>query len=214
MDKTVAKTITKDEKVIKKTTFSIRYINIMMILSIIKWLFVFGIISLFLFISLNWARDSQLLDLSSFSKMFDEQIRNIDLNEKLAQADTFEETIENIWVLPIALFVFIVLPLLLFYYQYYLRTANYYVVTDKRMIFKRGWLSTEVESIHYERVTDILVKQSFLDKIIFATGNIFISTAGSEGYQAELLHIRNPHKFKKMIYDLKSEFDEDQESDK
>ncbi len=204
MDRTIAKTLTKDEKVIKEFTFSSKFINIFMALSLIKWLLIFGVLSAVLFFAIEFNEfappiDLPMIDMDKLNNSSEESLK-----ESLAGKNFIEGSIAKAWAYPIAIFIFIAFPIVIFYYQYYLRIANRYVLTESRIMFKRGWLSTEVESIHYDRITDVLVTQSIWDKFIFGVGKLFINTAGGEDYEAKMVNIRDPHEMKKKIYSLKN----------
>lgn len=206
MDGTIAKTLAKNEKVDQKLTFSGRFINIMMTLSIIKWVLVFGLISAIVFAAVEWSEFAPPIDLSIIGVDQLESVPEKSLEESLSEGFTTENIVSQAWTYPLILLIVLILPIVILYYQYYLRIANRYILTENRIIFKRGWLSTEVESIHYDHITDVLVKQSIWERFIFGTGKVFINTAGGEDYEAEMLHIKKPHHIKKRIYDLKNEY--------
>lgn len=183
MDKTIAKILTNKEKLSQEITFSSRFLNIMMILSLIKWTMIFAVISTIFFLVGHFKEYAPPVEMPFMG------IGNL----SSVAGDFFT----RIWSLPIAILVVLVLPLVFLYYQFYLRVANRYVLTDQRLIFKRGWLSTEIESIHYDRITDVLVTQSLWDRLFFNSGKIFINTAGGEDYEATMLNINNPYGLKK-----------------
>lgn len=192
MDKTIAKILTNKEKLSQEITFSSRFLNIMMILSLIKWTMIFAVISTIFFLVGHFKEYAPPVEMPFMG------IGNL----SSVAGDFFT----RIWSLPIAILVVLVLPLVFLYYQFYLRVANRYVLTDQRLIFKRGWLSTEIESIHYDRITDVLVTQSLWDRLFFNSGKIFINTAGGEDYEATMLNINNPYGLKKEIYALKENY--------
>ncbi len=108
----------------------------------------------------------------------------------------------NILLIVIAIFGLIILPIILFYYLYYLKTSHEYLFTNQRILIKNGWLSTKAISVRYNRITDISITQSFINRLL-KIGTLEISTAGSEGYEVSLSHINQPHEIKKTLYDLK-----------
>jgi len=77
----------------------------------------------------------------------------------------------------------------IFYYGFYLRIANMYAFTDKRVIIHRGWLSTNTISIDYERITDTVVRERFIENLIMGTGDILVNTAGTGEYEVNLVSI-------------------------
>lgn len=104
--------------------------------------------------------------------------------------------IANFW-LGILIFAIIV-----FYYKFYLPTANAYAFTNKRVLMHTGWLSTHAISVDYSKITDIHIIEPFLDKTIINTGHIAIITAGTTRDQIVLQHIESPYEVKKILDSL------------
>lgn len=100
----------------------------------------------------------------------------------------------------IGIFIFLIA---LFYYGFYLKAANAYAFTNKRVLIHRGWLSTNTISIDYSKITDVHVQEPFLDKIITHTGNLAINTAGTTFHEVILKHIKSPYEVKKQLDSLK-----------
>lgn len=102
----------------------------------------------------------------------------------------------------------IIILISVFYFWFYLKWANAFAFTNKRIIAHRGWLSTEFISIDYKKITDITVEEPILDKILTSTGNLIINTAGS-GFSElkqnqKFEHIENPYEAKKKLDQLMS----------
>jgi len=91
----------------------------------------------------------------------------------------------------------------LFYYGFYLKVANAYALTNKRVLIHRGWLSTNTTSIDYSKITDVNVQEPFFDRIITHTGHIAINTAGTTLHEVILKHIEAPYEIKKKLDLLK-----------
>ena len=81
----------------------------------------------------------------------------------------------------------------LFYYGFYLKVANAYAFTNKRVLIHRGWLSTNTTSIDYSKITDVHIQEPFFDRIITHTGHIAINTAGTTLHEVILKHIESPY---------------------
>ena len=206
MDGTIAKTLTEKEKVVRELTLSSRFINIMMALSIIKWVCIFAILSFFFYIAGNLEQYNLPIDIPFLASEEAPLDSDADL-EKDIEGSTFTDNIfGQAWTYPIIVLLLVILPIVFLYYQFYLRIANRYALTSSRIIFKRGWLSTQAESIHYDRITDVLVTQSIWDRFIFGSGKIFINTAGGEDYEARLLNVADPYGLKREIYSLKEAY--------
>ena len=97
----------------------------------------------------------------------------------------------------------IVFAITFIYFKYYLKAANAYAFTNKRVIIHRGWLSTHTISIDYSKITDIHIIEPIFDKVISNTGNIAIITAGTTRDQVVLKNIEAPYEVKKRLDTLK-----------
>ncbi len=91
----------------------------------------------------------------------------------------------------------------LFYYGYYLKAANAYAFTDKRVLIHRGWLSTHTVSVDYSKITDVNILEPFFDRVLTKTGHIAINTAGTNLREIIIMHIESPYKTKKVLDSLK-----------
>jgi len=94
-----------------------------------------------------------------------------------------------------------IIAIVLFYFLFYIKKAYQYALTNKRLLAKRGWLSTSLISIEYEKITDILVKQGFLDKSFFDVGVLAINTAGTGGHELIMKNIGEPYRVKQELYE-------------
>lgn len=102
-------------------------------------------------------------------------------------------------------------PLLLFlgatfFYGFYFRIANAYAFTDHRVLVHRGWLSTNLVSIEYSKITNITVEEPFFTKIFTGTGSLTISTAGSIDGGVQLKHVAKPYQLKKILDNLMTKY--------
>jgi uncharacterized membrane protein YdbT with pleckstrin-like domain len=97
----------------------------------------------------------------------------------------------------------IIFLIALFYYAFYLKAANAYAFTNKRVLVHKGWLSTHTIRVDYSKITDIHIREPFSDRIITHTGNIAIITAGSTADQIVLQHVDSPYEIKKKLDALK-----------
>lgn len=98
----------------------------------------------------------------------------------------------------------VIFAVAIFYYAIYLRIANVYALTNRRILIYRGWLSTSLVSIDYSQITDTIVEEHFFSKILTKTGFLTISTAGTIGGGVKLKHVRQPYQLKKRLDDLRS----------
>jgi uncharacterized membrane protein YdbT with pleckstrin-like domain len=89
------------------------------------------------------------------------------------------------------------------YYKIYLPKAHIYGFSNKRVLIHRGWLSTSMTSVDYNKITDVYVTETFLDKQLTHTGHIAINTAGSNGKEIVLHHVASPYEIKKKLDELR-----------
>jgi len=100
-------------------------------------------------------------------------------------------------------FGIIIFLIALFYYGFYLKVANAYAFTNKRVLIHRGWLSTHTTSIDYSKITDVYIQEPFFDRIITHTGHIAVNTAGTTLHEVILKHVESPYEVKKKLDALK-----------
>jgi len=93
----------------------------------------------------------------------------------------------------------IVIIALALFLPWYLNKANNYAFTNKRVLIYRGWLSTRLTSVDYDKITDTSVEEPFLDRIFTKTGHLAINTAGTTLQEVVLKHIENPYEIKKQL---------------
>jgi uncharacterized membrane protein YdbT with pleckstrin-like domain len=177
MSQSIKKTIHKDEEVKKYFSICGRYIKLKITALLLKWLLIFIAVSIVLYL--------------------------VFLFSPINETSGKKFPIKNVLIFVSLFFFLIVVPFIIFFNNFYLRISNEFVFTDKRIIVKKGWIETKVKTIYYDRITDISVSQSFLDRLI-KTGTLSISTAGSDGYEAIINHIRKPYEVKNVLYEVKN----------
>jgi uncharacterized membrane protein YdbT with pleckstrin-like domain len=96
----------------------------------------------------------------------------------------------------------ILFGLALIFYGFYLRLAYFYFITDKRLVYYYQFLHTQLISVDYQKITDLSVKENFLEKIFFGSGNLAINTAGGPKEEIIFSHIDNPHFIKRKIDEI------------
>ncbi|MBU3934362.1 PH domain-containing protein [Patescibacteria group bacterium] len=99
-------------------------------------------------------------------------------------------------------FVFAVLAVL-FYFGFYVKIANAYAFTNKRVLIYQGWIATGIVSIDYAKITDITAEEPFFEIIVTKSGTLSINTAGSPQPEVVLKHIDAPYEIKKKLDLLK-----------
>lgn len=214
----IKKSLAPDESLKKSFSLSPTHLKVQFIARLIKW---FILLSLITFI-LSFLQNN--LDFSWFVK---DKEYNLDasLNSEISFLETNNDSFYgnlnsltselssvNILIIAIFFYLLIILPLIFFYCFYYLKISHEYILTDKRLIIKKGWLSTNTLSVRYSRITDIKVTQGFIDKIL-KLGTISINTAGGEDYEIVLPHISKPYDLKQELHVLKEGYLDNRKGD-
>lgn len=104
--------------------------------------------------------------------------------------------------LPVILGLVVLGALSVLYYAKYLKQANQYFITNKRLIIVKGWLARNTISINYSKITDMVVRQNLIEQTFSKTGSLAINTAGGTNLEVQLLHIDNPHQIRTQISEL------------
>ncbi len=109
----------------------------------------------------------------------------------------------GIWFMSIVFMI--IFALIVWYPLFYIPRANLYALTNKRVLVRKGWLSTTMQSVDYHNITDVAVKQDFLSKQMLKTGTIVINTAGHLTNQIVLRDVEAPYEIKKKVDHLKAQ---------
>lgn len=97
------------------------------------------------------------------------------------------------------IFFLVIIPLL----SWFFRITNVYCLTEKRILVFRGFLTTNLISVDYGKITDISITEPFWEKILCSSGQVAINTAGYDAPEIILQHISQPHGLKKRIDELR-----------
>ena len=75
-----------------------------------------------------------------------------------------------------------------------LRIGTYYLITDHRIVIRRGILSRRESSASIDRVQNVNTSQSFIERML-NTGSVDFDTAGSDAADADFtfVGIDDPH---------------------
>lgn len=191
----IKRSLGDNERAQLKFTLSDEYIKIGLGGAILKYLLIISVLTAVLLFLFNSNQNQTSVNNDPYF---------FDYNQEMISP--VKESSNNwlIWT-AVGVFFLIILPILLFYYLYYLRISHEYVFTNHRILIKRGWISNKTISIHYNRITDVSINQNIIDRIL-KIGSVSISTAGSEGYKAVLAHVSKPHQIKRRLYSLKESY--------
>jgi uncharacterized membrane protein YdbT with pleckstrin-like domain len=91
----------------------------------------------------------------------------------------------------------------LIFYLWYVKKANAYAFTNKRILIHKGVFSTHLISVDYDKITDVIVKEPFFDRLIMKTGSLIINTAGTTLHEVVLSNIDQPYEIKKKLDEIR-----------
>ena len=110
-----------------------------------------------------------------------------------------------LWLyLPIGIFVGLFFALLYAVLRY---SKQHYWITNRRIIYKRGVIGYAITSVPYNRISDVIISRSFLERLL-GIGSVLIQTlagqysAGGFGAEESLLAIPDPEGTQKLIFEL------------
>lgn len=84
----------------------------------------------------------------------------------------------------------------------YLTQALTYLLTNRRVLVKKGLYSISLTSVPYDKITHIIVAQTFIERYGLNSGRIVIYTAGYDQREIVLDHVEAPIEFKNILEDL------------
>ncbi len=83
-----------------------------------------------------------------------------------------------------------------------LRQSHRYLFTNRRVIIKEGIFSLSVTTAPYDKITHIVIRQQFLNRLFYNSGTIVLHTAGPTPVEMDLIHIEDPFVVKNLLEEL------------
>lgn len=83
--------------------------------------------------------------------------------------------------------------------NYFDAKGTQYILTNRRLIMQLGYFNVSLTSAAYDKITQVDVKQSFIEMSIYKFGKVVIRTAGSRGKSIVLKNIAHPIQFKNHL---------------
>lgn len=77
--------------------------------------------------------------------------------------------------------------------------SHRYLLTNRRVIIKEGFVKIKLSSALYDKVTHIEVVQGLVDRLFLKHGKIIINTAGSNKDELVLDFVEEPIQFKNIL---------------
>lgn len=122
-------------------------------------------------------------------------------NERVVKVFDYADS-QFIWNLVIGT---LLIPLLFFgliwiLITIYRKLTLRYLVTDRRVIVKKGLIGQYMVSADYSKITDVTVQQGILGRLILHTGTIVVNTAGTDLGEVIVKWVEDPFEAKNVIY--------------
>lgn len=77
--------------------------------------------------------------------------------------------------------------------------ANRYLLTTRRVIIKKGIFGVKITAALFDKITNLEVNQSFIDRLLMHHGTIFINTAGMNKGEISLKFVDYPLELKNLL---------------
>lgn len=77
--------------------------------------------------------------------------------------------------------------------------ANRYLLTTRRIIIKKGLLSVKLTAALYDKITNLVVDQSMIDRLLLHHGTIVVNTAGVSKGEIVLKYVDYPLELKNLL---------------
>lgn len=113
----------------------------------------------------------------------------------------------------VSLSLLLVLGLLLFSIVFWIISSlkykwEYYWLTNKRIIQRKGLIGHSISSVPYERISDVIVSRNWLEKLL-GIGSLRIQTLAGQisgrgrwGAEITMLALDNPEQIQSLIFSL------------
>lgn len=80
--------------------------------------------------------------------------------------------------------------------------AHRYLLTNRRVVIKKGLFTVRLTSALYDKITHIEVDQSWFDRLVMKHGDLILNTAGVHKDELRLSYIDYPIEFKNILEKL------------
>ena len=104
--------------------------------------------------------------------------------------------IDRIWALVLGLGLMFLSALLKTMHVYH---ANRYLLTTRRVLIKKGLFSVKLTAALFDKITNLVVDQSIIDRLLLHHGTIVINTAGVSKGETVLKYVDYPLELKNLL---------------
>ncbi len=124
--------------------------------------------------------------------------KTLNENEKVEYEFSIAKGYRKFILIESIVFLFVFFTGIIGLIYYWRLQFNHYALTEKRILIHTGWLSTKSVSINYDKIIELSVSESFINRKLTKSGNLVIKTSGL-GHDIVLKNIESPYEVKKMI---------------
>lgn len=104
--------------------------------------------------------------------------------------------LSKVWTLTLAFIGMVVVATLKTMHTFH---ANRYLLTTRRVIIKKGIFGVKVTAALFDKITNLEVNQSFIDRLLLHHGTIIINTAGMNKGEISLRFVDYPLELKNLL---------------
>ncbi len=79
------------------------------------------------------------------------------------------------------------------------KEGNRYILTNRRVVIKKGYFKVDLLSTNYSKITHIEVDQGVLDRLLYHHGKVIVNTSGVDAQALTIKNIENPIEFKNIL---------------
>lgn len=102
----------------------------------------------------------------------------------------------KIWALSLGITLMVLSALLKTMHVYH---ANRYLLTTRRVIIKKGLFSVKLTTALFDKITNLVVDQSIIDRLLLHHGTIVVNTAGVSKGEIILKYVDYPMELKNLL---------------
>lgn len=102
----------------------------------------------------------------------------------------------KIWALSLGITLMVLSALLKTMHVYH---ANRYLLTTRRVVIKKGLFSVKLIAALFDKITNLVVDQSIIDRLLLHHGTIVINTAGVSKGEIILKYVDYPLELKNLL---------------
>jgi len=116
--------------------------------------------------------------------------------------------LKNSFFVILFLVLFLGVAFISFIISHLMYQKRYYWITNKRVILKKGIIGYTLDSVPFNRISDVIISRSFLERI-FGFGSVLLQTLAGQysfrgrfGAEFSLLGLSQPEEIQRLIFEL------------